>query len=218
MRKRWLLPLLIFLLLSPGAFAGDQNAGDSSREGDQSSKGDEAGQLPTTEAQREALRKQSQQLKKAQDTIKEQGKLLQESQQRYEQARDGAYASIGRAAQGDLEQLPELEKRLGRDHPIVLAKYTTVAYNYLFSKQYKQADSLFTWLVTAREKTSGPKSNETGRALLNLAETKRFEGLKAEAKPLYERSIKILSTTQSIVPGMDAGTLRQAENGLKLVE
>jgi hypothetical protein len=53
---------------------------------------------------------------------------------------------------------------------------------------------------------------------LNLAETKRFEGLKAEAKPLYERSIKILSTTQSIVPGMDAGTLRQAENGLKLVE
>jgi hypothetical protein len=147
-----------------------------------------------------------------------QDKRLQEMRQSVEQAQNKAYGSVARAAEGDIKQLPELEKRLGRDNPIVLAKYTTVGYHYLFSKQYKQADSLFSWLVIAREKTSGPNSNATGQALLNLAETKRFEGLKADAKPLYERSIKILSTTHSSLPSMDAGTLDQAKRGLKLVE
>ncbi len=202
-----LLPFLVTcLFLSLSAFADDQNSGNSDQ------------QPAITNAQREALRKQSQELQKSLNTLKVQDKKLQEMRQSVEQAQNKANESVARAAGEDIKQLPELEKRLGRDNPIVLEKYTTVGYHYFFSKQYKQADSLFTWLVVAREKTSGPNSHDTGQALLNLAETKRLEGLKADAKPLYERSIKILSTTRSPLPSIDAGTLEQAKRGLKLVE
>ncbi len=170
--------------------------------------------LKLTPSQLKQLDENIKQLDKQSHALEEYGRNLKELQGGLENFQTSILNLHASQAALARQQLPEMEKRLGQSNPKVLNRYTIIAQDYYLNGQYEEADKLFFWLLTAREKVHGKQSKEAGSALIDLAEVKCKEGQYKAAEVLYKRGITVLANYKESFPSCEKVQLDRRYSGL----